>query len=60
MTARMARVRKALAAGAAAGLTAVAQAVATNGLAHVNWGVVAGAVLVAGFGVFKIKNAPKA
>lgn len=56
----MARIRKALAAGAAAGLAAIGQAAATNGLAHINWGVVAGAVLVAGYGVFKIKNAPAA
>lgn len=56
----MARIRKALAAGAAAGLAAVGQAVASNGIAHVNWAVVAGAVLVAGFGVFKIENAPAA
>jgi hypothetical protein len=56
----MSKIRKALAAGVAAGLAVVAQAAATDGLAHINWGVVAGAVVVAGYGVFKIKNAPAA
>lgn len=56
----MSKIRKAITAAITAGLAAVGQAVATDGLGHVNWVVVAGAVLVAGLAVFRIPNASKA
>lgn len=54
----MARIRKAITAGIAAGLAAIAQAAATTGLAHVNWAVVAGAVVAAGYATWQVSNAP--
>lgn len=54
----MSKIRKALAAAVAAGLAAVGQAIATDGIGHVNWGVVLGAAAVAGVGVFYVKNVP--
>jgi hypothetical protein len=53
----MSKIRKALMAGIAAGLAAIAQAAATTGLAHINWAVVAGAVVAAGYAVWQTKNA---
>ena len=56
----MSKIRKALAAAVAAGLTAVAEAAATTGIGHVNWGVVLGAAVAAGLAVYSIRNAPAA
>lgn len=54
----MSTFRKAVAAGVAAGLAAISQGVVTDGIGHINWAVVAGAVLVAGFAVYRVPNAP--
>jgi hypothetical protein len=50
--------RKAVAAALAGALTAVTDGLLDGGVAEINWVVVAGAALVAGFGVFRIKNKP--
>lgn len=54
----MSKMRKAVAAAVAAALSAVGQAIATTGFAHVNWAVVAGAAAVAGAAVYNVRNAP--
>lgn len=52
------KARKAFVAGVAAGLAAAAQAVATGGIDHVNWAVVAGAAFAAGLAVYGVRNKP--
>jgi hypothetical protein len=56
----MAQIRKALAAAVAAAATAVLDGLAQGGLSHVNFAIVAGAAIAAGFAVWGIPNAPAA
>lgn len=51
------KVKKALVAGGLAGVSA-AVAAAPDGITTKEWGVVAGAVVVAVLAVFKVENAP--